>query len=502
MGAYILRRLVQAVFTLLGVMLLTFVLFRVVAGNVSAQFVNPKLGREARLNWEQKNHLDLPLVLNLQRSLELIDHTDGAAALEARDIDGSRVAAALVLKSPIQKVGQTHDPTPTPPKVLHSVSVQSMGEDTPLWELTENEAWAIAPKASGDDDAAPRAIVPPVLRLTLADGSEFAVDLSELSKIEKDQAYPLGYAPEPSKAKSAPVPSTEPSESPDVDADPAPAETPATCGDLLRLINEHPDNNGRVEARITEPPATQVFYSQFFLHLRDSVTFRSRSYKTNERLLDIIWQKARFSLSITVPAMALGWFSAMFVSSLVAYYRGSAIDKVGVFLCVLGMCVPYLIYMMLGQRLAYDIAPASAWGVHHRGNVYVPVMIAVIAGLGGSVRFYRTIILDQVNQDYVRTAQAKGVPLPGILFRHVLKNCMLPILTSLVISVPMLIMGSLILERFFGIPGLGDLMISSVSDRDVPIISGLTFLTAAIYILGLLVTDVLYAVFDPRIRLR
>jgi len=130
------------------------------------------------------------------------------------------------------------------------------------------------------------------------------------------------------------------------------------------------------------------------------------------------------------------------------------------------------------------------------------VTIAVVAGLGGSVRFYRTVILDEVNRDYVRTARAKGVPLYGILFRHVLKNCMLPILTSLVVSIPFLILGSLLLEQFFGIPGLGSLMITSVSDRDVPIISGLTFLTALVFIIGLLITDVLYAVFDPRIRLR
>jgi peptide/nickel transport system permease protein len=130
------------------------------------------------------------------------------------------------------------------------------------------------------------------------------------------------------------------------------------------------------------------------------------------------------------------------------------------------------------------------------------VIIAVVAGLGANVRFYRTVILDEVNRDYVRTAMAKGVPMPTVMFRHVLKNCMLPILTNLVLAIPFLILGSLLLERFFGIPGLGGLMLSSIMDRDVPIVTGLTFLTAVIYTAGLLVTDILYAVFDPRIRLQ
>ncbi len=277
----------------------------------------------------------------------------------------------------------------------------------------------------------------------------------------------------------------------------------ATCGDLIRLIREHPDNRDRLEAGISRVSwGANLFNTQFFWHLWHSVTFQGRSYKTNELLQDIILKRAKYSLAITVPAMAMGWFLAMFVASIVAYHRGHLIDKAGVFVCVLGMCIPYLVYMLVGQWLIFEIAPSHAWGLHNRMNIFVPVGIAVVVGLGGNVRFYRTVILDEVNRDYVRTARAKGVPLAGILFKHVLRNCMLPILTSLVVSIPFLIMGSLLLERFFSVPGLGDLMLSSVYSGDVPIIAGLTFLTAAIYIVGLLITDVLYAVFDPRIRLR
>jgi len=240
------------------------------------------------------------------------------------------------------------------------------------------------------------------------------------------------------------------------------------------------------------------WHEQFGMHLWNSVTLSGRSYATEEKLTTIIAKRAKYSLAITVPAMALGWLVAMVISSIVAYYHGTWIDRTGVFLSVLGMCIPYLAYMILGQWLMFQINPASAWGLDNPVNIYVPVCIAVIAGVGASVRFYRTIILDEVNRDYVRTARAKGVPLPGVLFKHVLKNCM----TSLVLSIPFLIMGSLLLERFFGVPGLGDLLLSSVSSRDVPIITGLTFLTAVIYVVALLITDLLYAVFDPRVRLR
>jgi peptide/nickel transport system permease protein len=251
-------------------------------------------------------------------------------------------------------------------------------------------------------------------------------------------------------------------------------------------------------------PLDETFYdSQFFHHLYNSVTFSGYSYQWEDRrLLDIIGERAKYSMALTIPQLAVGWFIGLLISSIVAYWRGTLVDHLGVFLAVLGMCVPFLAYIIFGQLLMFEISPEHAWGISHTVNIYVPVMIGVAAGVGANVRFYRTIILDQVNQDYVRTARAKGVPLPSILGKHVLKNCMLPILTSLVLSIPFLILGSLLLEKFFGIPGLGDLMINSITSKDVPLITGLTFLTALVYVTGLLITDVLYGIFDPRIRLK
>ncbi len=252
---------------------------------------------------------------------------------------------------------------------------------------------------------------------------------------------------------------------------------------------------------INRQPGARWYDAQFAHYIRTTATFQTRSLINNEKLSRTILERAPYSLAITVPALALGWALAMVVSTLVAYYRASMIDHVGVFLAVLGMCVPYLAFIMGGQWLMFKIAPSMAYGLANPFNIYVPVAISVVAGLGGSVRFYRTVILDETTRDYVRTAQAKGVPLPGVMFKHILKNCMLPILTNLIMAIPFLIMGSLLLELFFGIPGLGDLLLSSITNRDEPIVSGLTFLTALIYVLGTLVTDITYVIFDPRVEL-
>ncbi|MCK4624809.1 MAG: hypothetical protein KAV00_05830, partial [Phycisphaerae bacterium] len=371
MGSFIIRRLVQAVFTILGVMLLTFVLFRLVAGDVTAQFVNPKLGKEQRVAWLRKNHLDLPIVLNFQRHLVITDKSKGKGKFSVRDAKGSKVVSAMVLEE------QTDE-------TIVSLSVQWLSKKTPLVKLTQGDSWlerrkrqkeaptsqptsqpatspASQPATRPASQPATRPAGPakPMLIFNLHDGSELTIDL-----------LPLADKAPPKRGKVAGP------------------EKNTTCGDLVRLINEHPENQGRLEADISNIAWKNLYNSQFFWHFYYSVTFKNRSYKTNELLQDIIKEKAKYSLAISIPAMAMGWFLAMVVSSIVAYYRGRMIDKMGVFICVLGMCIPYLVYMIAGQKLIFEIAPTVAFGLHNTANIFVPVGIAVIAGLGGSVRFY------------------------------------------------------------------------------------------------------------------
>jgi peptide/nickel transport system permease protein len=467
MGLYILRRLGQSVFTVIGVMLLTFVLFRVIAGDISATYVSPKAGYEKREDFLRKHKLDLPLLYNTGKRLRITDNTKGDNTLDVKDAEGSQAAEALALMLvPGSKTkGQA---------VLEGRLVGGLTREASLAELTDKMPLVEPPRK--------HPTAPPVpLEEDIAEGE------------------PLPAAATSRPTKPQPALLFLPADGKSIEVDLADVKT---CGELIDRINSAPGNRGRLEASLTRWTIGSFFNSQFFWHMADCITFRARSFDNKQTLLEIISERAKFSLSLTVPGLALGWLLAMVISSVVAYYRGRWIDHVGVFLSVLGMCIPFLAYMILGQWIMFHIYPPAAWGLSSPFNVYVPVMIAVIGGIGGSVRFYRTVILNEVHQDYVRTARAKGVSLPSLLFKHILKNCMLPILTNIVLSLPFLILGSLLLEQFFGIPGLGDLMVSSISNRDVPIITAMTFLTAVIYVIGLLITDILYAVFDPRIRLR
>jgi peptide/nickel transport system permease protein len=447
MGRYILRRLFQAVFTVLGVMLLTFLLFRVIAGDVSSSYVNQKLGREAKRAFNEKHKLDRPAMLNIHRRLELVDRTSGNAMFSARDSGSSHLVRALDIAL-----------APWRPERSKAGAELAMAGSL-VFNLTKATRLAamaahapLVAKASGGSGG-PAA---PVLAIRLSDNTAIAIAV----------------------------------------------DTAWTCGDLMAAIAAHPANNGKLDARISTWSAGHLFDTQFFWHLYENVTFSGRSYATDQTIIETIAERGKFSLSITVPAMALGWLLAMVLSCLVAFYRGGLVDRITVFITVLGMCIPYLAYMLFGQWFMFMIAPQYASGLSSRFSIYVPVMIAVVAGLGWSVRFYRVIILNEINKDYVRTARAKGVSTGDILFKHVLKNCMLPILTNVISEIPFLIMGALLLEKFFGVPGLGDLFLTSITSRDVPIITGLTYFTTILYVVSLLLTDILYAVFDPRVRLR
>ena len=520
MIAYILRRLGWSVLTVFGVMLITFGLFRGMSdpADIAAAHLGQKADQRQRADWLNRHGYDRPLLMNLHSRLVIIDNTEGDRPLGAYDDEkaGSTAADALALYGEVPDEGARQDQAKELVRVLGRF-VWRLNRNTPLAELTDRRPMAktvrkksaatkpstrptSAPAqpsataagkspatgpATRPDAKAPEPVYNPVIVFSLRDSSKLTVDLSHLSvKVEEK---PKAKSKEKAKAKVIKIETL--------------ARPDATCGDLIDAINEHPDNKGRIHAGITEWSLADLFDSQFTDHMVKSVTFQARSLKIHKKLTEIIAERAPTSLALTIPAMAAGWFFAMIISSFVAYYRGTLLDKVGVFLSVLGMCIPFLAFMIYGQSLMFAIAPIRAYGLTYRTNVYLPILIMVIAGLGGSVRFYRTVILDQINQDYVRTARAKGASLPAVLFKHVLKNCMLPILTNLILSLPFLIMGSLLVETYFGIPGLGDLLLSSINGRDEPIINAMVFLTAIIYTFGVTLTDISYAVFDPRIRL-
>ena len=243
--------------------------------------------------------------------------------------------------------------------------------------------------------------------------------------------------------------------------------------------------------------------SQFIAHFKKAVTFNFGRALDREKIGEKILRGVGPSLALTVPMFIGTIVISISFALIVAFLRGTAWDYIIVILCIVGMSIPYLSFIIFGQFFfAYKLdmfpifyAPDRPIGI----SVILPALIGIVAGLGTNLRFYRTIMLDEIRNDYVRTAFAKGLTSRKVLFKHVLKNAMIPIVTNVVLSIPYLILGSLLLERFFGIPGLGYLMIEAINSRDMFILNAMTFIMALLVAFFTLVTDVCYAWVDPRV---
>ncbi len=212
------------------------------------------------------------------------------------------------------------------------------------------------------------------------------------------------------------------------------------------------------------------------------------------------------SLAIAVPIFVVGILVNITFAMLLAFFRATYIDIWGVVLCVVLMSISALFYIIGGQFLIgklLHLVPISGYdtGLSAIKFLILPVIIGILGGVGAGSRWYRTIFLEEINRDYVRTARAKGLSELAVLFRHVLKNAMIPILTGAVVVIPTLFMGSLLIESFFGIPGLGSYTIDAIRSQDFAIVRAMVFLGSVLYIFGLILTDISYTLVDPRIRL-
>jgi peptide/nickel transport system permease protein len=212
------------------------------------------------------------------------------------------------------------------------------------------------------------------------------------------------------------------------------------------------------------------------------------------------------SLALAIPVFLVGLAVNITFALLMAFFRATYLDFWGVVVCVAMMSISTLFYIIGGQYLASKIlhlVPISGYdgGFDAAKFVILPVLIGVLSGIGSGSRWYRTIFLEEMGRDYVRTARAKGLAESVVLFRHVLKNAMIPILTGAVVVIPLLFMGSLLAESFFGIPGLGSYTIDAIQAQDFAVVRSMVFIGSVLYIVGLLLTDLSYTVVDPRIRL-
>ncbi len=258
------------------------------------------------------------------------------------------------------------------------------------------------------------------------------------------------------------------------------------------------NSDARASDKITDTIFFQNSVKLFLFDFGQSDNGRDISYDISQRM----WP----SLSITVPSLILGLLAYITFGLTLAFFRGSYIDVSGVILCVIMMSVSGLFYIIGGQFLIgklLHLVPISGYdtGFNAIKFTVLPVLIGLVGGIGASTRWYRTIFLEEMGKDYVRTAKAKGLSETRVLSQHVLMNGLIPILTGVVVILPSLFMGSLIVESFFAIPGLGSYTIDAISSQDFAIVRSMVFLGSVLYIIGLILTDISYTLVDPRVRL-
>jgi len=421
---YIAKRTLQMVPTVVGVVLLTFVLFNIVPNDLAAIALGKNVTLEMLENFDEQRGLNRPLFFGTRaktRAYADQDFSEGAGQWRNRSNAVHSTESASVRLLPETAVNPVAFSLKPDADYLWVVNYRGEGvlEGQPL----SSEGWKTAKvRFSGEDSA----------------GFETGGQPLEIRKLK------------------------------------------------LRRLQGNP------------------FDSQLWFYLKqlgrgDLGTSESFKQPVSQLLKDGVMP----SLSLTVPIFFVGVVVSISLSLVCAFFRNRFIDRFLVVFAVALMSINYLIYIVAGQYfLAYKWGWFPVWGYESARYLILPVIIGVVSGLGSNIRFYRTIMLDEMYKDYVRTAFAKGVSKPRVLFVHVLKNAMIPIITNVVIAIPFLYTGSLLLENFFGIPGLGYLGINAILSSDVDVVRALVLIGALLFVVANLLTDICYAAADPRVKLK
>jgi len=254
----------------------------------------------------------------------------------------------------------------------------------------------------------------------------------------------------------------------------------------------------------------QPYWYQLWVFVQQVFTFDfGRSWSTNEEVSRILLTRVGPTLTIMIPVLILETSLAVIFAIMVAYVRGTLTDRTIMIVCTVAMSVSFLVYIIVFQWLFGFILgwfPVQGWSESFWKNLLtyapLPIMLAVFVSLAPSLRLYRSFFLDEINQDYVRTARAKGVPEKKVMMKHVLRNAMIPILTNIAIYLPGVFVGSFLLEVFFSIPGLGREIITAVNRSDFPVIKAVTVYLAIFTMIVNLLVDVMYKFVDPRVSFK
>lgn len=263
--------------------------------------------------------------------------------------------------------------------------------------------------------------------------------------------------------------------------------------------------NIRVQLGIDQP-----YYVQFWIFIKQIASFNfGNSWSTGEPVSAIIGSRLGPSLTVLIPLTIIETLVAIALALAIAFKRGSLSDRFVMIACTVAMSVSILVYIIVGQYFfAYKLGlfPVQGWGNSFAENLFqysvLPILIALAVGVAPNLRLFRSFILDEVSQDYVRTARAKGLSEQRVKWVHVLRNAAIPIITHVMSNLPALLIGAFLIERFFSIPGIGREVILAVERSDFPVIKAVTVAVAAATMLFNLLADLLYQAVDPRVQLK
>ena len=272
-----------------------------------------------------------------------------------------------------------------------------------------------------------------------------------------------------------------------------------------KISNQEQIDNIRRQLGVDQP-----VWIQLWIFIKQVLTGDfGASWSTNEKVSNILVTRLGPSLTVLVPLLILETLSAIGLALAVAYVRGSLTDRLVMIVCTVGLSISILVYIIVFQYFfAYKLGwfPVQGWGNGFLENLFVyaslPILIGLVVSIAPNLRLYRTFFLDEINQDYVRTARAKGLSENRIMWIHVLRNASIPIITHLMAGLPALLLGSFLIERFFSIPGIGREVILAVERSDFPVIKAITVYVAFATILTNLLADLMYKAVDPRVQLK
>ncbi len=281
-------------------------------------------------------------------------------------------------------------------------------------------------------------------------------------------------------------------------------------GDPAYLLAGKIANPEHIENIRRQLGVDQPYYVQLWIFLKQIVTGDfGASWSTNEKISNIFATRMGPSLTVLVPILVISTVIAMMAAMLVAYMRGTVTDRAIMIACTVGQSISILVYIIVLQYLlGYQLGwfPVQGWGHNLGDNLLrysaLPVIVGVVVSLAPDIRLYRSFFLDEINQDYVRTARAKGMGELRIMAVHVLRNAAIPIVTNVMIQLPGLLAGAFLIERFFSIPGIGREVILAVERSDFPVIKAVTVYVAIATMAVNLAADLLYKALDPRVQLK